>query len=173
MTLDHGSTCNTRNGYFSQKYTKKRYYTCSYVDDFANWYLSSTYVSKKYKFTCIYKKNHKNYYVGVEILMKSNSSPSPSPLQKNPLYLDSLMTFYDDLNQRYDKMWNRWPSWAPSWIYQNAHCVFFGILVSFRGSFSEHFLKFSVFYEFVQVRNPILLVYLYNTKLKQNTDCKV
>ena len=43
------------------------------------------------------------------------------------IYLDSLMTFLiNDLNPRYDKMWNRWSSWTPSWIYQMAQSGFLG-----------------------------------------------
>ena len=44
MTLNHES--NTRNGYFRQNYTKKRYYICSSIYDFANWDIASTYATK-------------------------------------------------------------------------------------------------------------------------------
>ena len=43
------------------------------------------------KFICLCKKNHKKDYFSVEILLKSKSSPPWG------IYLDALMTFYDDL----------------------------------------------------------------------------
>ena len=53
------------------------------------------------------EKNHKKDYFSVEILLKSKSSPPWG------IYLDSFMTFYDDLIPRYGNMWNRRPSWTP------------------------------------------------------------
>ena len=50
LTFCHWIIKNIRNGYFSQNYTKKRYYTCSCLNDFANWHLTTFFIYKTHHF---------------------------------------------------------------------------------------------------------------------------